>query len=62
MFHTKFENSVYDTVIDPNFIKFIESKKATILPDLDQHVLDTFDKFDELTSTLIRHMDEAYFQ
>ena len=62
LFHTKSKNSIHDTVIDPNFIQFIESKKVRIHLDLDQHVLDTFDKLEDLTSTLIRHIDEAYLQ
>ena len=62
LFHTKFETSVHDTIIYPAFIQFIKSKKNTIYPNLDQHVLDTFDKLDALTSNLIRHIDEAYFQ
>ena len=61
LFRTKSENSVHDTVIDPNFIQFIESKKDTIQLDLDQQVLDTFDKLDVLTSNLIKDIDNAYF-
>ena len=62
LFRTKSETLVCDTVIDPTFIHFIESKKNIIRLDLDQHVLDTFDKLDVLTSNLIRHIDEAYLQ
>ena len=62
LFLTKSKNSVHDIVIDPNFIQFIESKKDTIQPDLDQQVLYTFDKLDVLTSTLIKDIDEAYYQ
>lgn len=43
-FRTKFENSIHDTVIDPNFIQFIESKRVAMHPDLYQNVLNTFDK------------------
>ena len=62
LFRTKSENSIYDIVIDPNFIQFIEAKKETIQLDLDQQVLDTFDKLDVLTSTLIKDIEEAYFK
>ena len=62
LFRTKSENSVHDTVIDHNFIQFFESKKNTIHTNLDQHVLNTFHELEALTSTLIRHIDEAYFQ
>ncbi len=62
LFRAKSETSIHDIVIDPAFIQIIESKKTTIHPDLYQHVLDTFDKLDSLTSILIRHIDEAYFQ
>jgi len=33
-----------------------------IHPDLDQLVLDTFDKLEALTSTLINHIGDAYLQ
>jgi len=62
LFRTKSKTLIHDTIIDSVFIQFIESKKNTIHPDIDQHVLDTFDKLDPLTSNLIRHIDEAYFQ
>lgn len=62
MFRTKSENSIHDTVTNPNFIQFIESKKVPIHLDLDQHVLGTFEKLEALTSTFIRHIDEAYLQ
>ena len=62
LFRTKSETLVHDTVIDPTFIQFVESNKNTIHLDLDQHVLDTFDKLEVLTSTLIRQIDKAYFQ
>lgn len=56
LFHTKSETSVHDTVINSAFIQFIESNKNIIHSDLDQHVLDTFDKLDGLTSNLTRHV------
>jgi len=62
LFRTKSENSIHDTVINPNFLQFIESKRVPIHLDLDQHVLDTFDKLEALTLTLISHIDEAYIQ
>ena len=62
MFRTKSENSIHETVIDPNFIQFIESKKVPIHPDLDKLVLDTFEKLEAFTSTLISHIDNAYLQ
>ena len=62
MFRTKSESSIYDSVIDPNFIQFIKEKKETIQLDTDQQVLETFDKLDALTATLIKDIDEAYFQ
>ena len=62
LFRTKYENSIYDSVIDPNFIQFIEQNKETIQLELDQQVLETFDKLDSVTATLIKDIDEAYFQ
>ena len=62
LFRTQLENSIHETVIDPNFIQFIESKKVPIHQDLDKLVLDTLDKLEALTSTLISHIDDAYIQ
>ena len=49
-------------MLDPNFIQLIESKKVPIHPDLDKFSLDTFDKLESLTSTLISHIYDAYLQ
>lgn len=62
LFRTKSENAIHETVLDPNFIQFIKSKKVPIHPDLDKLVLDTFDKLEALTSTFISHIDDAYLQ
>jgi hypothetical protein len=62
LFRTKSENAIHETVLDPNFIQLIESKRVPIHPDLDKFVLDTFDKLEALTSTLISHIDDAYLQ
>ena len=62
LFITKSENSIHETIIDPNFIQFIESKRVPIHPDLDQLVLTTFDRLEALTSTLISHIDDTYLQ
>ena len=62
LFRTKLENTIHVTVLDPNFIQFIESKKVPIHPYLDKFVLGTFDKLEALTSTLISHIDDAYLQ
>ena len=62
MFRNKLENSIHETIVDPTFIQFIESKKVPIHPDLDQLVLDTFDKLEALTSTLINHINNVYLQ
>lgn len=40
----------------------LKSKNVPIHPDLDKLVLDTFDKLEALTSTLIIHIDDAYLQ
>ena len=62
MFRTKSEKSIHETVIDPDFIQCIESKKVPTHPDLDQLVLNTFDKLEALTSTLINHIDDSHLQ
>lgn len=62
MFRTKFESSIYDSVIDPNFISFIKTKKETISLDSNQKALEPFDKLEALTTTLINDIDEAFFQ
>jgi len=62
LFRTKLENATHETMLDPNFIQFIDSKKVPIHPDLDKFVLDTFDKLEALTSTLIIHIDNSYPQ
>ena len=49
-------------MLDPNLIQFIESKKVPIHSGLDKFVLDTFDKLEALTSTLISHINDAYLQ
>ena len=61
-FRTKSENSIYDNVIDLNFIQFIKTKKETISLDSNQKALNTFDELDALTSNLIKDIDEAFFQ
>lgn len=62
LFRTKAENATHETVLDPNFIQLIESKKVPIHLDLDKLVFDTFDNLEALTSTLISHIDDAYLQ
>ena len=62
MFRTKSESSIYDGVIDPDFISFIGTKKETVSLDSDQKALEPYDKFDALTTNLIKETDEAYLQ
>ena len=61
-FRTKSKSNIHNSVIDPNFIQFIETKKEAISLDSDQQALEPFDKLDALTATLIKDIDEAYFQ
>lgn len=49
-------------MLDHEFIQLIESKRLIIHPDLDRFVLETFDKLEALTSTLISHIHDAYLQ
>ena len=62
LFRTKSKNAIHEIVLDPKFIQLIESKRVIIHPDLDKFILETFEKLEALTSTLISNIDYAYLQ
>ena len=62
LFRTKSKSAIYDSVIDPNFISFIKGKKGTVSPNSNEKYLEFYDKLDALIATLIKEIDETYFQ
>ena len=62
LFKTKSKSDISNSIIDPDFISFIETKKEILSLDLDEKVLQPYDKLDALVATLIKEIDETYFQ